>query len=221
MRNIYTIILDRTDKIDSLYFISDLFTVFCCDYIRGFLEFQIESILLLDHFIETSEKEEKLILKNKELLEKLIIWPMLFIICVIFSVLELYLKEKICILMSIYLAKILISYYSNVYDIKYCKFIVYAFSLLFLVFNIEFSCCEENIYIINLLYLYTRIDKSIITTLLKTFISILIYYFIITVNFIITMVSEEKSKIDNNTLIKRIQAEIEDKIICNEKYKNS
>ena len=37
-----------------------------------------------------------------------------------------------------------------------------------------------------------------------------IYYFIITVNFIITMVSEEKSKIDNNTLIKRIQAEIED-----------
>jgi hypothetical protein len=217
MRNIYTIILDRTDKIDSLYFISDLFTLFCFDYIRGFLEFQIESILLLDHFIETSEKEEKLILKNKELLEKLIIWPILFIICVIFSVLELYLKEKICILMSIYLAKILISYYSNVYDIQYCKFIFYAFSLLFLVFNIEFSCCEENIYIINLLFLYTRIDKSIITTLLKTFISILIYYFIITVNFIITMVSEEKSKIDNNTLIKRIQAEIEDKIICNEK----
>jgi hypothetical protein len=217
LRNIYTIILDRTDKIDSLYFISDLFTLFCFDYIRGFLEFQIESILLLDHFIETSEKEEKLILKNKELLEKLIIWPILFIICVIFSVLELYLKEKICILMSIYLAKILISYYSNVYDIQYCKFIFYAFSLLFLVFNIEFSCCEENIYIINLLYLYTRIDKSIITTLLKTFISILIYYFIITVNFIITMISEEKSKIDNNTLMKRIQIEIEDKLICNEK----
>ena len=216
LKNMYTIILDRTD-IDSLYFISDLFTLFCFDYIRGFLEFQIEAILLIDHFIETSEKEEKINFKNKEILEKLIIWPLLFIICVLFCVLDLYLKEKICILMSIYLSKILVSYYSNVYDIQYCKFIFYAFSLLFLVFNIEFSCCEENNYIINLLYLYTRIDKSIITTFLKTFISILIYYFIITVNFIITMISEEKSKIDNNTLMKRIQIEIEDKLICNEK----
>ena len=217
LRQLCSNISNMNDKIDSLYFISDLFSLFCFNYIRGFLEFQIESILLIDHFIENSEKEDKVFFKNKEIIEKVIIWPTLFFICFFFCFLEIYIKEKICLFMSIYMAKILISYYSNVYDIQSCKFLFYSFSVIFLVFNIEFSCCEENNYIINLFYLYIRIDKSTITKLLKTLISFLIYYFIITVNFNIIMVSEEKSKLDSNTLMKRIQNEIDDKIISNEK----
>ena len=217
LRQLYSDISNMEEKTDSLYFISDLFTLFCFDYIRGFLDFQIESILLIDHFIENSEKEDKISLNNKEIMEKVIIWPLLFLICLLFCILEIYIKEKICLFMSIYLAKILISYYSNVYDVQNCKFLFYVFSFIYLVINIEFSCCEENNYIINLFYLYTRIDKSTVKSLLKMFISFLIYYFIITVNFNITMVSEEKSKLDNNTLMKRIQNEIDDKIIYNEK----
>ena len=47
---------DYNFKNDSLYFISDLFSLFCFDYIRGYLEFQIEVNLLINNFIENKSR---------------------------------------------------------------------------------------------------------------------------------------------------------------------
>ena len=229
LRNIFMDILDKKEKVDCLYLISDLFTIFCFGYIRGYLEFQIEGLLLIDELTdnkelrdlsdlkELKEERDKFLFKKNLILEKIIIWPTMYILSFLFCLLEIFIKEKVCLFMSIYLVKILITYHSNIFNIKNSKFLFSAFSAIFLVFNIEFSCCEENIYIINLLYSYTSIDKSFIRIALKIFISLVIYYFIITINFNIAMVIEEKNKLENSSIMKRIQSEAFDEIINSSK----
>ena len=220
LRNLCTDILDKKDKIDSLYFISDLFTIFCLGYIRGYLEFQIEGLLLIDNSIDNKEIKEikdKSSLKKKEFLEKILIWPILFILCLVFCISEILIKEKICLFMGIYLVKILLSYHSNIFNEQNSKYLFYYFSSVFLVFNIEFSNCEENIYIINLISSFLTIDKSFIGATLKIFISLFIYYFIITVNLNIETVREEKYKFENSSLMKRVQSDVIEEIINSSK----
>ena len=192
--NLNSEIFYNDDQIDSLYFISDLFSLFCFGYIRGYIEFQIETIILIDQLFK--DTDEKRFIKDLDNNEKLKIFPLLFLICLLLWYLEFYKKEKIILFMTIYLSKILISYYSNLYDIQYHKLLYYGFCFLFIFNNIEFSCCEENIYLNNLLVSVTGLDKDIITKIIKIFISIIVYYYIITVNFNIIVVSSEKFKDD-------------------------
>ena len=184
----------KDDQIDSLYFISDLFSLFCLGYIRGYIEFQIETILLIDQFFK--DTDEKRLIKDLDNSEKFKMFPLLFLVCLLLWYLEFYKKEKIILFMSIYLNKILISYYSNLYDIQYHKLLYYSFCFLFIFNNIEFSYCEENIYLNNLLISVTGLDKDIIKNVIKIFISIIVYYYIITVNFNIIVVSSEKFRDD-------------------------
>ena len=119
--------------------------------------------------------------------------------------------------MGIYLVKILLSYHSNIFNEQNSKYLFYYFSSVFLVFNIEFSNCEENIYIINLISSFLTIDKSFIGATLKIFISLFIYYFIITVNLNIETVREEKYKFENSSLMKRVQSDVIEEIINSSK----
>ena len=209
LKEIYYRIFELDDKIDSLYFISDLFTLFCFGYIRGYLEFQLESFLLLDHFLESTNKSEIELFKKKEVLKKAVVWPFLFLICFLLCFLDIIKKEKMCLFMSIYLLKILISYFSNVYNISSCKIIFFVFCLDFLIINIEFSCCDDKTFLVNLIYSFTQVDKDIISMSIKIFISIMIYYFIITANFNITIACSESLKNENNQ-IKKEENEIKD-----------
>ena len=214
LTQVYVEFFKETNKIDSLYLISDLFTLFCFGYIRGYLEFQIESILLIDHFIDNNDKLEQEIIKLNEAVEKVIIWPVLFLICLLLCVLDIYKKEKLCLFLSIYLSKILIVYFSNAYDNNIGKYLYYVCCLIFIIFNIESSTYAEKTYLINLFHSFTRIDKEIISMSLKIFISLMIFYFIITVNFNIASASTEKMKFYNSSM-KTLQKETEEITICN------
>ena len=181
-------ILKRKNSIDSLYLISDLFTLFCFSYTRKNIEYQIETILLINHFINKSTKNSNY--------DFSIIWPFRYAFCILLSFLGIYKKEKMCLLMSIYLTKIITSYLINIYDVQKCKFLYYIFCILYLIFNVEFFGMEENSYLINLFFYYTRINKDFISLILKIFFSLLVYYFIITINFNIIISSSQKTKYD-------------------------
>ena len=211
-------ISENNSNIDSLYFISDLFSLFCFSYLRGFLEFQIEALLLIGQIIIQKDNVVQDLLKKKEKIENNYIWVYFFTISFILCILELYTKEKICIFMSIYIAKILLSYFSNIYSPESCKIFCYIFSFFFLIFNLEYSSCKENTYLINLIFSFTQINKDILSFSLKIIMSLLIYYFIITVNFNIIFLTtyeyknvsklknfnnDELEKITNMSLIKR------------------
>ena len=53
---------DITFENDSLYFVSDLFSLFCLDYIREYLEWQININIMFDNYIENNNDE---IINNK------------------------------------------------------------------------------------------------------------------------------------------------------------
>ena len=61
---------ENNSNIDSLYFISDLFSLFCFSYLRGFLEFQIEALLLIEQIIIQKDNVVQDLIKKKEKLEK-------------------------------------------------------------------------------------------------------------------------------------------------------
>ena len=178
----------RNDEPDSLYLISDLFTLFCFSYIRKNIEYQIEIMLLIDRFLIKNTK----ILSN----EFFIIWPVRYVFSILLSFLGVYKKEKICLFMSIYLTKIMSSYLINLFSIQNFRFLYYIFSVLYLFINVDFSSMDENNYLINLFVYYTGINIDFISFLLKLFFSFQVYYFIISLNISIIRFSTPNTKYD-------------------------
>ena len=177
-------IFKRNDELDSLYLISDLFTLFCFSYIRKNIEYQIETMLLIDRF-----------LNNKLSFDFFYIWLLRYGFCILLSFLGIYKKEKICLFMSIYLTKIISSFSINFFSARNFKFLYYIFSVFYLFLNIEFSVKENN-YLINLFFYYTGINKDFISFLLKLFFSLQVYYFIISININIIIFSGQNTKYD-------------------------
>ena len=195
-------ILNRKNTIDSLYLISDLFSLFCFSYIRKNIEYQIESILLINQIIDKNIKKRDYDYSN--------IWPFRYIFCISLSFLGIYKKEKICLLMSIYLTKVITSYLINIFDIQKSKILYYIFSSLYLIFNVEFADTEENTYLINLLCSFTGLNKEFVSLILKTFFSLAIYYFIITININIYTSYSEKTKY--NIIFKKFVSELDEEL---------
>ena len=117
----------RNKEPESLYLISDLFSLFCFSYIRKNIEYQIEAMLLISQFYNKNVKKFRY--------DFIIIWPMRYVVCILLSFLGIYKKEKMCLFMSIYLTKILTSYLINIFDAQNCKFLYYIFCVLYLIFN--------------------------------------------------------------------------------------
>ena len=213
--NINKNIFFRKDKNDSLYFISDLFSLFCLSCIKGYLDFQLEFNLVINNFIGNSEKNEKFLFKK---LEKIIVWSFLFTTCFLICILSIYKKEKICLFMGIYLFKILLSYFSNLFSIQFSRFLYYIITYILLIFNNEFSYEDDNFYLINLFYSITGVDRSILSDSFNIFISAYLYYFIITINLNISTVNTEKSKYLK--IMKKLENELNHKAISNVEPKN-
>ena len=115
-----------------------LFFVYICAG-RGF-GYPIYRDVVMDILIENVSKIKKLGYSNGELLEKsirpkwfrsilriisILIWPILFILCLVFCISEILIKEKICLFMGIYLVKILLSYHSNIFNEQNSKYLFY------------------------------------------------------------------------------------------------
>ena len=195
-------------KDDSLYFVSDLFSFFCFDYIREYFDFQINISLLIDNFLDNNNNDE--ILKNKlqkEALNQFGGWILFLWISMLIGVIGIFKKEFICLIMCIYLIKILMNYFCNLYDPKLSKFLFYIHSFLFLFANVDISN-NENTYLINLFYSFTSIDKDIISFIIRLITLLFIVYYIIVINLILYNSYSDKCKYENE--IKSIKKDNQD-----------
>jgi hypothetical protein len=107
-------------KNDSLYFISDLFSIFCFDYFNGYLEFQIEVNLLINNYNENSNEIKKSKL-SKESLDRFDSWMLILWVSMIIGVISIFKKEYKCLIISIYLVKVLMNYFCHFYEMKLCQ----------------------------------------------------------------------------------------------------
>lgn len=197
---------DYNFKNDSLYFISDLFSLFCFDYIRGYLEFQIEVNLLINNFIENNYEIEKNKI-NKESLNRLGSWMFILWISMIIGIVSLFKREYMCLIMSIYLVKVLMNYFCHLYEIKLCQYLNYLHTIIFLFTNIGISS-DENTYLVNLFFSFTNIDKDILLFFFKCITLMLIAYYIVVINLILFNLNSDDFK--NEKEINKIRQDNQD-----------
>jgi len=196
-------------KNDSLYFISDLFSLFCFDYIRGYLEFQIEVNLLinnLNNFIENNHEIKKTKM-SKESLDRLGSWMIILWISMIIGIVSIFKREYMCLIISIYLVKVLMNYFCHLYDIRLCQYLNFLHTIIFLLTNIEISS-NENTYLVNLFFSFTYIDKDILLFFFKCITLIFISYYIIVINLILFNIKSDGMK--NGREIKKIRQDNQD-----------
>ena len=198
---------DLNLKNDSLYFISDLFSLFCFNYIKKYLEFQMEINLLIDNYIDENNEISKFKIK-KLALNQFSIWIIILWIAMLIGVIGIFKKEFMCLIMSIYLIKLLMNYFCNIYEAKLNQILFYFHSFLFLMINLYISN-YENTYIINLFSHYTNIDNDILSFALKLFTLLIIIYYILVISLILFNNCKDQFKYDNKDM-KKIKKENKD-----------
>ena len=187
---------------DSLYFVSDLFSLFCFDYVREYLELQIKINLLYDNFLDSNNDEivdKKL---HKETSNQFGGWIIFLWISMFIGVIGIFKKEYICLVMSIYLVKILMNFFCNLYDVKLSKIFFYIHSFLFLFIYLDISF-NENKYLVNLFFSLTNINKDIISFIIRVITLLFIVYYIIVINLILYNTNCSKYKYEKEIKIKK------------------
>ena len=188
-------------NIDTLYLVSELFTIFCFDYIRGYLDFQIEMNLMIDNLIDNNKEEAKIKL-SKVAINQLGIWIFLLWTSMLIGVVGIFKNEYICLFMSVYLSKLLMNYFCNLYDVKLSKYLYYLHIFLFLIINLVISS-KEDTYLINLFSSFININKDIVLFIVRFTILLTIIYYIVVTNIIIYKLFVERIKHERE--IKRIK----------------
>ena len=209
-------IYDNNSKNDSLYFVSDLFSLFCFDYIRGYLEFQIEVNLLFENYFDDNDEIPKHRL-NIIALNQFGIWIFLLWISMLLGIIGIFKKEYICLIMSIYLIKILMNYFCSIYDAKLSRYFFYLHCFVFLIVNLEISI-DEDTYLVNLFSIFTIIDKNILLFLLKLITILFIAYYIIDINIILYNSFLDRFKYEKE--IRKIRKDNEDENIYHIEIEN-
>jgi len=193
-------------KNDSLYFISDLFSLFCFDYIRGYLEFQIEVNLLINNFIENNHEIKKSKM-NKESMDRLGSWMFILWVSMIIGIVSIFKREYMCLIISIYLVNVLMNYFCHLYELRLCQYLNYLHTMVFLFTNMGISS-NENTYLINLFFSFTYIDKDILLFFFKSITLMVIAYYIFVINLIIFNLNSDDFK--NEKEIKKIRQDNQD-----------
>ena len=198
-------------KNDSLYFISDLFSLFCFNYIKKYLEFQIEINLIIDNLTDKNNNSHDITKykMSKLAINQFSIWILFLWISMVIGIIGIFKKEFMCLIMSICLIKLLMNYFCNIYDKKLSLILYYLHSFMFLLINLDISNFE-NTYLINLFSNFTNIDNEILSFMLKFFTLLFIIYYIVLVNLIIYNSSKDKFKSDKDS--KKIKKNNKDSI---------
>ena len=157
----YLILPKNISNANTLYLISDIFTVFCFEYLDEYIEFKYKNFL------------------NKKKFKKFycihdITFHCLFLIAIGLSISGLLIKEYICFLLSLNVSQKFNHYFSIIFNNSLCRVLNHIILLIYIITQYEISNTGDN-YLLNLL-LNTRLRKEIINMILKIFgISILLY----------------------------------------------
>ena len=150
---------------DSLYLINDLFSLFCLDYINGFLEYQL-----------------KFIISGKKNVVCNYICYFLFIIVILIGYLGIYIQEFICLFISLYLAQTMMYNFRKIFNYKICRIFNFLIILKYLIFIQRMIKIRDN-YFINILLSLTNLNEVILLFSIKFIYLLCFFYYIITNNF--------------------------------------
>ena len=153
---------------DSLYLINDLFSLYCLDYINGFLENQIRLFLS----------------GNKNYIKINYMFYFFFFFIIIVGYFGLFTQEFICFFISLYMARIMINNFCKKYHFKIVRIINNLIMLIFIIF-IQRMDQIKDYYLVNLLMPITHLNETILSFSFKFIFLLCFIYYIITTNFIL------------------------------------
>ena len=110
---------------DSLYLISDLFTIFCFHYLHGFFQSQIKFLI---------EKQNNNSYKAFNPVDDSL-WLLGFLIGIFICVVGIFKQEYMCLAVSMYLIKIVMEYFSKIFTVKFVRCIFDMMVMLFVIAN--------------------------------------------------------------------------------------
>ena len=158
----YFIMPTNTSTANSLYLISDIFTLLCFEYLEEYIEFKYKN------FLDNKKNIKKIFSRHD------VIFHCLFIVSLGLSFTGILIKEYICFLLSMNISQKFNHYFSIIFNHNLSRVLNHVILLVYIITQYEISASGDE-YLINLL-LNTRFRKEIIAIILKIFgISILLY----------------------------------------------
>ena len=143
---------------NSLYFISDLFSLFCFDYLREYIEYHFE-----DFKIQKKLKKIDLII--------IVLFSSTFVI----DIIGIIKNEYICFLLSIYIAKISMGYFIKKFNTKISRLINHLIVIFYIFLHLRISSKRDN-FLINF-FSFTKINSDVLSNIFSNLSLIIIVYY--------------------------------------------
>ena len=166
-------------NLDSFYLIFDLFSVYCLNYIKGYLEYQIKILPININYNHTIS----LSLIYRHYLKLNYILLFLIFLSAFIAYLGILKNEFICIFISLYMIKISSNYLLKLYHYKICIIINYFIVVYFLAYIPRFSTIKD-FYITNIFLLLPYVNNDIFLPFIKFIFLILLFNYIFKANYL-------------------------------------
>jgi len=172
----------RKEKINndfySLYFINDLFSAYCINFINNYIDYQYKYVLDINNINNNS------ITMSHCILGKNFFWFSFMIISISISYLGIFMQEFILFIISLYITKKYISQFSQIYNIKISRslnnlIIFNFFSYILILPKIK------DFYFLFIVKNITNLDDKILNFSFEFIYLLILIYYIITTNFIL------------------------------------
>ena len=172
----------RKEKINndfySLYFINDLFSAYCINFINNYIDYQYKYVLDINNINNNS------ITMSHCILGKNFFWFSFMIISISISYLGIFMQEFILFIISLYITKKYISQFSQIYNIKISRslnnlIIFNFFSYILILPKIK------DFYFLFIIKNITNLDDKILNFSFEFIYLLILIYYIITTNFIL------------------------------------
>ena len=191
---------------NSLYFVSDIFTIFCFHYLNGFLQFQINNNKLL--------KGNVLCCRKKFSCYDDSVWLIGFMLSFVIGIIGIIKKEFMCYVISMYVIKIVIDYFAKIFRSKLTRCVNNLIIVVFL--NINYIITEKSdMYLCGLFSKNIGQQNTFVMYLCKVLGLIQIMFFIL-LNFDFSMACSDEEE-DDKEIIGKVK--ISQRIDKNKKKK--
>ena len=169
---------------DSLYLVSDFFTIFCFHYLNDFLKVQMNKYL---------KKQNH---PNKKFTYDDYIWILGFIIGIGIGIIGMYKGEYMCYIISMYFIKIVMDIFSKVFNIKLVRIFNDCILLIFVFMNHIINCKGDN-YLIDLFS--SKEENRFIPKYICKILSLIqiLCYMLMNFDYVYSQISDKNSDFDD------------------------
>ena len=151
------------NEVNSVYIISDIFTLICFDYIDGYLESKYQI------YLESKNNFKK------EFTMSDFIWVFLYIISISIGAYGIFVSEYVCFFLSFNITLKFTNFFAYIFNPNLSRILNHFILLLFILLEYQISNKGDD-FLTNIL-LYFQFPKSVIIVILKIIgLSIFIYY---------------------------------------------